>query len=231
MKKDIKINNARNFYHASLDWAYDMYQSQTVWLRRSLLGLFIVSLLLLVSIFTNLMLIPLKEKVPYLYAFSEATGEITKLGELEATPLSTNWVISRYLLINYIINYEGYSYDLLDHAYQQVWAQSSEAVKKEYENKVKSSNPQSPYRLYGKEKFIKVHITSISRLNDNTVDIKFEKTLHDRSLNTSHKINQEAIVKWEFKKADVTQKMLDRDPLGFKVIYYQVNQVNINNNL
>lgn len=222
--------NKEDFYQASSDWAYSMYQSHTVWLRRSLAALIMLAILLLLSIAANLCLIPFKEKVPYLYAFDRATGEVTKIGKLEKTTLSSNWELSRYFLIHYVINYESYNSDNIDYPYQMVWAQSSEDVRNKFDSEVSSANNNSPYRLYGKDKFITVKVLSVNHLNENTVDIKFEKTLHDRSSNSNQVINKEAIVKWEFSDASTTQKMLDRDPLGFKVTYYQTSQVTLDNN-
>lgn len=220
-----------DYYQATSDWAYDLYQSQTVWLRRSLFALLVLALLLLLSLLSNLYLFPLKEKVPYLYAFDKATGEVTKIGTLEPTTLSSNWELARFFLIQYVINYESYNADNIDLPYQMVWAQSADSVKQRYEAQVKSGNPSSPFRMYGKDKYITVRVISVNRLNDNTVDVKFEKTLHDRSASTEKILHKEAIIKWEFSKAETTQKMLDRDPLGFKVTYYQVSQVNVENTL
>lgn len=214
-------------YQQASDWAYDMYQSQTLWLRRALVALVVMALLLLVSLLTNMILFPLKEKVPYLYAFDHATGEITKIGTLEPTTLTANWELSRYLLIHYVINYESYHADNIEVPYQQVWAQSSDHVRSQYEEQVKSGNANSPYRIYGKDKYITVKVISINKLNDNTVDVKFEKRLHDRAANTEQAMQKEAIIKWEFSQAETSQKMLDRDPLGFKVTYYQTTQVNL----
>jgi len=186
----------------------------------------VFAILLTLSLITNVCLFPLKEKVPYLYAFDHATGEVTKIGTLEPTNLSSNWELARYCLIRYVINYESYDYDNIDVPYQMVWAQSAEHVRKQYEEKVKSSNDTSPYRLYGKDKYITVHVLSVNRLNDKTVDVKFEKTLHDRVTESQQVLQQEAIIKWDFATAQISQKMLDRDPLGFKVTYYQVSQIN-----
>lgn len=213
-------------YQAAHDWAYDKYQSQHIWLRRVVLVVIILMALLSLSLLGNLYLLPLKEKVPYLYAFDHATGEVTKIGALESTALSANWQLDRYFLIHYVINYESYDFNNLEYPYQLVWAQSAEDVQKQYENKVNSANHNSPYQLYGKDKFVTVQINSLNRLNDNTVDIKFEKTLHDHLTGSEQVMQKEAIIKWQYINAETTQKMLDRDPLGFKVIYYQVSQVN-----
>jgi type IV secretion system protein VirB8 len=223
----MKESNNVNFYKAASDWSYDMHQSHTLWLRRCLFGLVALFVLLILSLSSNLYFFPLKEKVPYLYAFDHATGEVTTIGKLESTTLSSNWEVSRYFLIHYVIQYEGYDFDNVEQPYQMVWAQSSDHVKEQYEAIVKSGNSNSPYRTYGKDKYITVRVISVNRLNENTADVKFEKTLHDRAANSEQVTQKEAIIKWEFSEAETTQKMLDRDPLGFKVMYYQVSQVNL----
>jgi len=214
-------------YKETADWAYDRYQSQNLWLRRSLLGLAVTTSLLALSLASHLMLMPLKEKVPYLYAFDHATGEITKIGSLEKTTLSENWELSRYLLIHYVMNYESYDVDNINLPYQLVWAQSDDHVRSQYEALMKSDNKASPYQKYGKDKYVTVKVIAINRLNDNTVDVKLEKTLHDRTSHSEQIMQKEAIIRWEYQTAETSQKMLDRDPLGFKVTYYQVSQVNL----
>ncbi len=209
------------------DWSYDRYYSQSIWLRRCLLGLLTTIIFLAISLTANLVLIPLKEKVPYLYAFDHATGEITKIGTLEPSTLSGNWELTRYFLIHYVMNYEGYDFDNIDVPYQLVWAQSADHVQAQFETLMKSDNKQSPYQRYGKDSYVTVHVLSVNRLNDNTVDVKFEKTLHDRTAHSENVIQKEAIIRWEYQIAETSQKMLERDPLGFKVTYYQVSQVNI----
>lgn len=228
--KKLDVDITENFYQSSSDWAYDMYQSQTVWLRRFICALIIVTIFLFMSLLCNILLIPLKEKVPYLYAFDHATGEITKIGTLETTKLTAEWSLTRYLLIQYIINYESFNIKNVEQPYRLVWAQSDDEIKAHYESQVKSSNPESPYRKYGKDKYITVRVLAINRLNEDTVNAKFEKILHDNLSHTEQVLYKEAIVKWKYSEGSTDQKTLDRDPLGFKVTYYQTSQVNLDNN-
>lgn len=214
---------------AAFDWAYEIYLSQAVRLRRAVLAIIGLFLLLVLSLLVILVLLPLKENIPYLYAFDKASGEITKIGTLERTTLSENWALTRYLLIHYVTNREEYNADNIDVPYQMTWAQSGENVRKQYEQEVNSSNKKSPYRLYGKDKYVTVQVISINQLNDNTVDLKFQKDLHDRASGSVLVSQKEAIVKWEYSDAETTQKMLDRDPLGFRISYYKTSTVNLEN--
>jgi type IV secretion system protein VirB8 len=197
-------------------------------LRYSLIGNIGLLLCLLLTLITQVCLIPLKQKIPYLYAFNNATGEITKLGELEPTQLTANWQLTRYFLIHYVINRESYDSDNLEIPYQLAWAQSDAMIRKQYDAEVDSNIQTSPYRKYGKDKAITVRVLSVSRLNDNTAAIRFEKHLHDKTTNTQQMANYEVIVKWHYQLLKTTQTQLDRNPLGFTVIYYQATPVTLN---
>jgi type IV secretion system protein VirB8 len=224
----MKKNTNEAFYQTAADWRYDVYHSKTIWLRYSLIGNIGLLLCLLFTLIMLTCLIPLKQKVPYLYAFNNATGEITKLGKLEPTHLTANWQMTRYFLIHYVINRESYDSDNLEIPYQLAWAQSGVMIRKQYDAEVDSNVLTSPYRKYGKDKAITIRVLSVSPLNENTATIRFEKRLRDKAANTQQVAYQEAIVKWHYQSVKATQVQLDRNPLGFTVTYYQVTPVNLN---
>jgi type IV secretory pathway component VirB8 len=74
--------------------------------------------------------------------------------------------MTRFLLIRYVINRESYDADNLDRPYQIAWAMSDNEIAKDYANLVETSNTQSPFALYGKTKFITVHVLSVNILNN-----------------------------------------------------------------
>lgn len=218
-----------DFYEEARNWHYDKYESQKVWLNRAVLAIGILSIFLLVSLLLNAMLFPLKEKIPFLYAVNENTGELTQIGQFRPEQWKQHWLMTRFLLIRYVINRESYDADNLDRPYQIAWAMSDNAIARDYASQVDTSNPQSQFSLFGKTKFITVHVLSVNKLNNNTADVRFEATLHDKTNQTQQMIEKETIIKWKYTHPVTTQKMLDRDPLGFQVTYYQPTQVNISN--
>lgn len=129
----------------------------------------LLALLLTLLLFTCLF--PLKQRVPYLYAFNKTTGEVSKLGELEPSHLTANWQMTRYFIMHYVMNRESYDSDNLEIPYQLAWAQSSATIRQQYDAEVDSSVVNSPYQKYGKDKMVTVRVLSISRLNNNTAAI------------------------------------------------------------
>ncbi|WP_218814687.1 virB8 family protein [Rickettsiella endosymbiont of Dermanyssus gallinae] len=227
--KEMNSDLKEVYYQTAADWRYDIYQSKTLWLHYSLIGNAGLLLALLLALLTLACLVPLKQKVPYLYAFNHATGEITKLGELEPSHLSANWQMTRFFLIHYVINRESYDSDYLEEPYQLAWAQSSATIRQQYDAEVDSQAKTSPYQKYGKNKAIKIPLSqvSVSPLNDHTAVIRFEKQLRDKSTHTQQIAYEEAIVKWQYQSVKATQTQLDRNPLGFTVTYYQVTPVTL----
>jgi type IV secretion system protein VirB8 len=219
MKKQLS-----NFHNRTNEWRSQIYYSQTVWLNHSMVGLIILSALLLLSLSANVLLIPLKQKFPYLYTLNETTGELTQLGNYQADKSNQAWLMTRFLLIRYVVNRESYDVDNIDDPYQIAWAMSDDAIAKTYADSVRTDNANSPYSIYGKDKFITVHVLAVNQLNDETAAVRFGQILHDRGSDTSQTIDKEAIIKWQYTSPDTTEKMLDRDPLGFKVTYYQPTQ-------
>jgi type IV secretion system protein VirB8 len=225
MKK--QSDSSSNYYQEADHWRYQIHESQTVWLHRSLLLNLLLLLLLTLMTAACLCLFPLKQSVPYVYALNQTTGELTQLGKAEPRTYAQDWLLTRYFLIQYVINRESYSADNLERPYQITYAMSDATIAKRYEEEVNSNNPRSPLNLYSKDKIVTVHVLSVSQLNHDTAEVRFIKTLHDKDANTQHRLQKTAIIKWKYTTPITTQKMLDRNPLGFKVTYYQVNQVNI----
>lgn len=223
--KNLK-RHSEDFYKESSDWLFDRYQSVSCWLVRSIklnVVLLVISLLLAATI---LCLVPLREKVPYLYSFNQSTGEVSILGELKPSQIYTNWEMARFFIKRYVVNREMYDSDNLQYPYQIAWAMSGDRVKSDYDKFIFSND--APSKIFGKDKFIDIHVLSVSKLNENTASVRFEKSLVDKNSGSKQVLQEEAIIKWSYEIKPKTQEMMDRDPLGFSVIYYHVSQVNLN---
>lgn len=225
---DHKLNLSA-YYTEAADWRFQSYYSQSVWLKRTLLSTIILAALLFVSLSANFFLFPLKQNVPFLYAVNENTGELSQIGQFKPEKLSQNWLMTRFLLIRYVESRESYDSDNLEQPYQVAWAMSDNAMAKDYADAVRTNNPTSPYAVYNKSKYVTVHVLGIMKLNEDTAAVRFEQTLHDRDAGTEQVIQKETIVKWLYTQPETTEKMLDRDPLGFKITYYRPSQIDTNN--
>ncbi len=219
----------RSYFASSAHWHYQIYESQRVWLSRAIILIILLFIALMLSLCANFFLFPLKQNVPYLYAVNETTGELTQLGQFKAENQNNQWLMTRFLIVRYVVNRESYDSDNLDEPYQIAWAMSDSEIAQSYAQAERTDNEQSPFALYGKYKYINVHVLAVNKLNDDTASVRFELTLHDKDNDTTQTVQKEAIIKWQYTHPITTDKMLERDPLGFKVTYYQPTQLNIDN--
>ena len=231
MNNNISNNSSINddYFANCANWHYQIYESQRVWLSRAIILIILLFITLTLSLCANFFLFPLKQNVPYLYAVNETTGELTQLGQFQVEKQNNQWLMTRFLIVRYVVNRESYDSDNLDEPYQIAWAMSDDNIAQSYAQAVRTDNEQSPYALYGKNKYINVHVLAVNKLNDDTASVRFELSLHDKDNDTTQIVQKEAIIKWQYTQPITTDKMLERDPLGFKVTYYQPTQLNINN--
>lgn len=223
----IKNDNTLDYYTKSQQWRDDIYYGHQVKLRWSFLLNGILLTLLLISTIAFALLLPLKQSVPFILNHNQTTGEITQLGELKPDTYANDWTLSRYFIIRYITERESFHLDNLERPYQIAYAMSDNAIAQEYAKQADSNNPNSPYNLYGQHKFVTVHINSVAKLNDNTAEVHFEKTIHDKTSGQQLHIPMVSILKWRYSPMRTTQKVLDRNPLGFQVTYYHPSQVTL----
>lgn len=206
-------------------WHEERYAKSALWLGRSLWANAILSVITIGIVIALLIILPLKQVQTVLLIENKQSGEITVMGKVEPLVKTKDWPLTRYLLTHYIINRESYNSDNLVLPYQTVWAMSTSSIAHVYHKEVSSDNKQSPLNVYGKERYITVNVLSVNVLNEHTALIRFDKTLHNRATEETSRISEQAIVKWTFENKKETLQSLLRNPLQFKVSFYQVTQV------
>lgn len=122
-----------------------------------------VSLVLLGGYFYVL---PLKEKVPYLVIADAYTGTSTAArltDEASLQRITTSEAINRSNIAHFVVAREAYDLALTNlRDWTTVLTMSSAQVAGGYTNLYSSPNPANPYKLYGKDRAIRVRILSIT---------------------------------------------------------------------
>jgi len=209
------------------EWRYQCFDSLRLRLRWAFLLNGCLLILLGLSLCLLICLFPLKQTLPFVISLNETTGEMTQLGELNPTSFDNHWAVTRFFILRYLQNRESYHADNLERPYQIAYAMSDKVLAEQYALESSTQNPNSPSQRYRQEKYVTVTVQSIAKLNDNTAEVHFEKVLQDKITGTQGRMPMVAIVKWEYRTQKVTQKMLDRNPMGFTVTYYHPTPVTL----
>ena len=93
---------ADNYYTNAKHWQQEIYHSLSLRLRWSMCLNGCCLTLLVLSLTSLCLLLPLKQTVPFVFSHHPKTGELTQLGELQPANFSGDWTLIRYFLMRYV---------------------------------------------------------------------------------------------------------------------------------
>lgn len=187
------------------------------------------------------LLLPLKERVPFLVMADAYTGQATVArlrGDFGTSSITANEAINKSNIAHYIIARESYDTaqrNIRD--WNTVYTMSSSDVAKGYTHAVYDKrNPDSLVNMHGPTRAIRVEIASITLL-DSTRDAtgpgtgggdataRFQRLLVDKSSGVSRVLDTRvANLRFNYNKDLVLDERQRFDnPLGFQVVSYRVD--------
>ena len=180
-------------------------------------------------------MLPLKEKVPYLVMADAYTGTSTvaRLTEdFTNQRIATSEAINRSNVAHFVLARESYDVAMMNlRDWTTVYTMSSAEVAAGYSNLHSSNNPESPFKLYGKGRAIRVKILSIVFIGGSATrapkgaTVRLQRNLLDKATGSSRSMDSK-IATLEFSyKANLKMDEEDRieNPLGFQVTSYRVD--------
>jgi type IV secretion system protein VirB8 len=227
-KVDKAISRAVNYELTITDLARRS-ERRAWWVAFSAIGM---SLILAGGYFYML---PLKQKVPYLVMADAYTGTSTvaRLTEdLAHRRITTSDAINRSNVAHFVMARESYDLALLNLGdWTTVQTMASPGVKADYTRLYSSLNPDSPYRIYGKGKAVRIKLLSIVLIGAGPgrtptgATVRFQRSLYDKQSGATQPLDSK-IATMEFTyKANLEMDDRNRieNPLGFWVTSYRVD--------
>ena len=180
-------------------------------------------------------MLPLKEKVPYLVMADAYTGTSTvaRLTEdFTNQRIATSEAINRSNVAHFVLARESYDVAMMNlRDWTTVYTMSSAEVAAGYSSLHSNNNPESPYKLYGNGRAIRVKILSIVFIGGSAntapkgATVRLQRSLLDKAAGSSRPLDSK-IATLEFSyKANLRMDEEDRfeNPLGFQVTNYRVD--------
>lgn len=187
------------------------------------------------------LVLPLKERVPFLVMADAYTGQATVArlrGDFGSNSITANEAVNKSNIAHYIIARESYDTaqrNIRD--WNTIYTMSSSDVAKAYTSAAYDKrNPNSLINVYGPTRAIRVEIASITLL-DSTRDtdgpgtgggdatVRFQRLLVEKSSGTSRVLDTRiANLRYNYNKnLALDEKQRFDNPLGFQVISYRVD--------
>lgn len=181
-------------------------------------------------------MLPLKQKVPYLVMADAYTGTST-VAQLTAGPayqrITSSDAINRSNVAHYVLARESYDLTLLNlRDWNTVMTMSSPNVAASYRALYSSLNENSPYKVYGRERSIRVKILSIVMIGGGGggrtptgATVRFQRSIYLKQSGALQPLDNKIATLAFAYNPDL--KMADRyridNPLGFLVTDYRVD--------
>jgi type IV secretory pathway component VirB8 len=214
------------YYEAAHSWYQEKYESITCSRNRYRLFALMNSVLLGLSIGSIMMLLPLKHTVYRMIEVNQQTGEMTELKEMEGHTFASHWVMNRYFINQYVQLRESYHVEDIKRAFNLVLALSARPIAQDYRFNTVDTNPQSPINVLGDAYYREVKVLSINQLNTNTAIARYQTMTHNKgNLGEVKTEDWQVIVKWDYANPSESLKERDKNPLGFRITYYQNSPV------
>lgn len=220
-------------YHSVADgWEADRYDAMRKQ-RNLMLGVTMASLLAAAGAGIGVAaLAPLKTSEPYLLVHNTATGEVKELTRLRANPdgvrtITEDDAVVSSFLVPYIVARETYDKGDFKTRAETVQIFSDPRAYAVYDGLHRSENAnENPFRKFGDDK-VEVSVSRIAFLNTTTAQVGFSTkwirqvgTIEGRSV---------ATVTFAFTSTPSELGIRWRNPLGFKVTSYRVDQEILSN--
>jgi type IV secretion system protein VirB8 len=195
-------------------------------------GAVILSLILAGGYFYML---PLKERVPFLVMADAYTGTSTvaRLTEDAVNQrITASDAVNRSNVAHFILARESYDLALTNlRDWATVLTMSASDVGAAYRGMYASTNPDSPYKLYGKDRAIRVKILSIVMIGKgpNNVPkgatVRFQRSVYDKQSGGTKPLDSKiATLEFTYKpNLKMEEQHRIENPLGFQVTSYRVD--------
>lgn len=216
------MKNTSTYYAKAQDWHEDLLSRQVR--ERNLYRALLIGTCGLLSLAViGLVTLTAREKVtPFLVMMDKRTGEVTLPARINTQNIEENWNLVRYMTNLYINSRESYNFLNINEPYQTAISMSAQTVKKQLDSIIRPElNADSPIKQLGSRFYSTVEIHSISKLEQkNLLDIRLSTHVKDAG-DHSVKSTQEwrIVMRYELKKA-TSREMLEKNPLGFTVTFY-----------
>ncbi len=182
-------------------------------------------------------ILPLKREVPYLIMADAFTGQATVAtlrGDFTSeNSITTSEALNRSNVAQYITSRESFDVAMMNlRDWDVVHVMSSPNVRAGYTAIHSRTNPESPFKLYGKERAIRVKILSIQlerkgqgETARNSATVRFQRVIYDKKTGDTKPLDSKiARLEYTYKPNLVMdEKQRYNNPLGFQVTEYTLD--------
>ncbi len=180
-------------------------------------------------------MLPLKQKVPYLVMADAYTGTATVArltDDFANRSITTSEAVNRSNVAHFVMARESYDLAMLNLGdWKTVQTMAAPGVKAAYVALYSSTNPDSLYKQYGKDRAVRVRLLSIVLIGASRgvapkgATVRFQRSLYDKQNGATRPLDSKiATIEFSYKSnLEMDDQSRLENPLGFWVTSYRVD--------
>ena len=213
----------KNIHQEALDWEASRIHAIEISERRAWKITFSAVFLLLISWITIVLMMPLKETIPYVVRVDNTTGVPDIVTTMKDKSVGYDDVMDKYWLANYVRARESYDWYTLQKDYDIVGLLSSVNVGSQYAKLFEGENALD--KKLGRKYVTTVHILSVVPNGKGIATIRFMKrTKIVDTQNEGVNENYLATISYEYQNPSRMKESVRLiNPFGFQVLSYRVD--------
>lgn len=208
------------YYAAAESWTNDRIADQERSVRIAWIAAAAAGVLALIEGLALLLLIPLKQVVPYAVLVDRQTGHVQPLNLAKGETIKPDDALVRSMLAQYVTARESFNIASLKDNYRKVGLWSAGDARSQYIAASQASNPTSLLATVPRSSVISVDVRSISPLSQDTMLVRFSTSRADAGGAFSPQGTWAAVIRYRFSSADMSAANRLENPLGFQVVSY-----------
>lgn len=217
--KAIEKAAEKQYYEEAKDWESEKYRSARGRARVWAWIAGIASVLTFMSIAALMMVMPLKETIPYVIEVDRVSGITEVKRAITEGGVSESEAITKYFIVDYLTAREAYLYDRAQVDYVKVQKMSSQEVASIHYTWFQPSNDESPLNVFGRSGTVEIQIRNVSFIDQDTVTIPIKRI----EMAKGQMVEKYEVVTLSFQYLQDPATEEDRfiNPLGFQVTAYR----------
>ena len=218
----------QSYFDDAQTWDRDLYRELSRSRRRAWIVAGGSSSIAGLSLLALVLLLPLKETVPFVITKDRETGYVEVARVATGTSLTQDEALSEFNLVRYVSARETYSPDDLQANYELVYASSAASVWGEYGPLFERGRPGNLLDRYGRMTRVSVAIKNVSFLEPDRAFVRFSTTSRTGSQESTQHFA--ATVRFRYTRPARDLEGRERNPLGFEVVSYRKDQEVVDGN-
>lgn len=222
MTTDEPLDKQSEYYKEQSEWNEEKYDKAVKERRVGWYAAFFLCAITAGLTTALVLLIPLKEVVPYTIEVDRLTGETQVRKPLSDGSFTQKEALTKYWLIKYVKARLGYDRQDIENSYDLVKMMSDKREFSRYDKIFDPSKENSPFQVYGDKNTVVARIKSVSFLDSDTATIRVDliETINDRPKPSPWVVT----ISFQFTLEPRSEEERFENPLGFQATKWRIDE-------